>query len=217
MPKQGLLDNFHMPKTRRLILLAIKEHGGLTADELAEMLNISAVAVRRHLDNLKSANLVYYEEVQSGVGRPSYVYSLTDKAENIFPRNYQELAHDMLETIRKLYGQEAVDAIFKERTEKIIEVYRPYVNSSDLSGRIEQLVSLRQADGYMATWDIADDGEFRVIELNCPIQQVAGECKQACQEDVKLYKELLDANVIMLSHRLHGDHTCSYKINSKKQ
>jgi len=72
MSKEGLLTDFHIPKTRRLILLAIKEHGELTADQLADMLSISTVAVRRHLDNLKNAQLVRYEEVQSGVGRPSF-------------------------------------------------------------------------------------------------------------------------------------------------
>ncbi|NIO06893.1 MAG: winged helix-turn-helix transcriptional regulator, partial [Deltaproteobacteria bacterium] len=36
----------HVPATRRRILIALKERGGMTADELAEKLGISSVAVR---------------------------------------------------------------------------------------------------------------------------------------------------------------------------
>ncbi|MFQ5577067.1 MAG: helix-turn-helix transcriptional regulator [Anaerolineae bacterium] len=216
MPKEGLLNDFQMPKTRRLILLAIKEHTGLTADELSDMLHISAVAVRRHLDNLKTAQLVQYEEVQQGVGRPSFVYSLTEKAEHIFPRNYQDLAHDVLTTIQELYGQEAVDAIFKTRAKKITEIYKPFVNSPDLTGRVKQLVQLRQADGYMATWQPEGKEQFVVTELNCPIQHVAEECEQACREDLRLFSDLLDADVIMLNHKVQGDHACAYRITPKE-
>ena len=37
----------NMPLTRRKILMLLKEKGELTADELADLLGISAVAVRR--------------------------------------------------------------------------------------------------------------------------------------------------------------------------
>lgn len=215
MSKDGLLNDIQMPKTRRLILLAIKEHGELTADDLADMLNISAVAVRRHLDNLKNDNLIRYEEVQRGVGRPSFVYSLTEKANHIFPRNYADLAADVITTIKELYGPEAVGAIFKNRAEKITRTYKPFVNAETLTGRVDQLVGLRQADGYMATWEAQDGEQIVVTELNCPIQDVALECHQACHEDLRLYSDLLDADVIMLHHKIQGDKTCSYKIQPK--
>lgn len=215
MAKSGLLNDFNMPKTRRLILLAIKEHAELTADDLADMLGISAVAVRRHLDTLKNAQLIEYEEVQNGVGRPSFVYSLTTKAEHIFPRNYEELAQDMLDTIRDMYGPEGVDAIFKARAKKIAQIYKPYVNANGLPQRIEQLVELRQADGYMASWEELDDGKFVVTELNCPIHQVAKTCDRICSEDLRMYADLLEADVIMLNHQVQGDKCCTYQINPK--
>ena len=70
----------HMPATRRRILIALKERGGMTADELAENLGISSVAVRRHLTNLERDRLVDHKQVQRGMGRPSYVYRLTEAA-----------------------------------------------------------------------------------------------------------------------------------------
>ena len=92
----------NMPLTRRRILMLLKEKGELTADELAGLLGISAVAVRRHLTKLESDHLVTYKEVQRGMGRPSYVYELGEAAASFFPRRYEELAVNVLETIRAL-------------------------------------------------------------------------------------------------------------------
>lgn len=216
MAKQGMLQELQMPKSRRLILVALKENGGMTADALAAMLKISAVAVRRHLDNLKHADLIQYEEVRQGMGRPSFVYSLTGKANHIFPRNYEDLAHDMLDAIRDLYGQEAVDAIFAKRLQKIKDIYQPRVNAPNLPGRLEQLVELRRTDGYMADWETRDDGTYVLTELNCPIQQVAEGCCQACDQDLQLFVELLDADVTRQDHLLQGGQSCSYAVSPKE-
>lgn len=212
MAKQGMLDELQMPESRRQILLALKERGGLTADDLANMLKISAVAVRRHLDNLKHSGLIEYQEVRQGMGRPSFVYSLTEKTDHIFPRNYEELAQDVLDTIRDLYGQDAVDAIFDKRFTKIKEIYKTKVDGQTLEERIGQLARLRQEDGYMAVWQGNDDGTFIMTERNCPIQSVAAGCCEACAQDLQLFVELLDAEVIREDHMVQGDDACSYQI-----
>lgn len=217
MAKVGLLNDIQMPKSRRLILLAMKEQGGLTADELANILSISTVAVRRHLDNLKHAELIDYEEIQRGVGRPNFVYNLTPKSDHLFPRNYQDLAADIILSVKDLYGQDAVNAIFKKRANKITDAYKPFVTASTLEGRVEQLVDLRNTDGYMATWEKVGPEEITITELNCPIQHVAMECAQACHEDMALFSSLLDADVIRVHNKAQGDSSCSYRIVSKKQ
>lgn len=215
MAKHGMLQELQMPESRRLILIALKENGGLTADRLASMLEISAVAVRRHLDNLKNAGLVDYDEVRHGMGRPKFVYSLTAKTDYIFPRNYEELAHDIIEIVKELYGPEAVEAIFAKRFQRIKKAYEPRVNASTLDGRIEQLVSLRQQDGFMANWQPNEDGTFVLTELNCPIQNVAEGCCEACEQDLQLFVELLDADVLRQDHLVQGGNACSYQISPK--
>ena len=216
MAKQGMIDDLQMPESRRQILLALKEKGELTADDLATMLEISAVAVRRHLDNLKHSGLIEYQEVRQGMGRPSYVYSLTDKTDHIFPRNYEELAQDVLDTIRDLYGQDAVDAIFDRRFEKIKEIYQKKVDGQTLQERLDQLVSLRQQDGYMAQWQHNDDGTFVMTERNCPIQSVAANGCSVCAQDLQLFVELLDADVARQDNLVQGDNACSYQITPRQ-
>ena len=205
----------NMPLTRRRILMLLKEKGDLTADELAELLGISAVAVRRHLTKLESDHLVNYKEVQRGMGRPSFVYRLGEAASSFFPRRYEELAVNVLETIQELYGGEAIDAIFRMRSAHIIETYRRKVNGKTLDARLDQLTRLREADGYMSSWEAGSSNTFILREANCPIFHVAEGCNTACDHDLVMLQDLLEADVVRTSHLANGDGACCYEIRPK--
>lgn len=208
--------NSQMPATRRRILIALKERGGLTADELADKFGISSVAVRRHLTNLERDRLVDHHEVQRGMGRPSYVYQLTEAANQIFPHNYDELASYVLEAIEELFGPEAVGRIFEHQTQELVQTYRPLVNGGDLPGRLEQLTRLREADGYMPAVEEQEDGTFVLHQYHCPILYVAEGCGEACSHELALFVDLLDAEVTRQSHRVAGDTSCSYQIRPRQ-
>jgi predicted ArsR family transcriptional regulator len=207
--------NSQVPATRRRILIALKERGGLTADELADNLGISSVAVRRHLTTLERDRLVDHEEVQRGMGRPSYVYRLTEAANQIFPHKYDQLASYVLEAIEELFGREAVDRIFEHRTQELAQSYRPLVSVGDLPDRLEQLTRLREADGYMPVWEEQADGTYVLRQYHCPILHVAEGCVEACAQELALFVDLLDAEVTRQCHRVTGDTMCSYQIRPR--
>ena len=205
-----------MPATRRRILIALKERGGMTADELAEELGISSVAVRRHLTNLERDRLVDHEQVQRGMGRPSYVYQLTEAAHQIFPHNYDQLASYFLEVIQELFGHEAVDRIFEHRTQELSQSYRPQVSGGSLPDRLEQLARLREAEGYMPAWEEQEDGIYVLHQYHCPILHVAEGCREACAHELDLFVDLLEAEVTRQDHQVAGDTECSYEIRPKQ-
>jgi DeoR family suf operon transcriptional repressor len=207
----------HMPMTRRRILTLLKEEKELTADQLADMLGISSVAVRRHLTKLEGDQLVEYQEVQRGMGRPSFVYRLGEAAASFFPRRYEELATTVLETIKDLYGVEAVDAIFRMRSEQFVADYRRKVNGKTLDARLEQVTQLREADGYMSSWEPDQDNMFILREANCPIINVASGCEAACSHDQAMLETLLDAEVVRKGHLAKGDGACIYEVRPKIQ
>ncbi|MBE7557147.1 MAG: transcriptional regulator [Anaerolineales bacterium] len=206
-----------MPMTRRRILTLLKEEKELTADQLAEILGISSVAVRRHLTKLESDQLVEYKEVQRGMGRPSFVYHLGEAAATFFPRRYEELANTVLETIKDLYGADAVDAVFRVRSEQLISDYRHKINGKTLDARLEQVTQLREADGYMSSWEQDQNGTFILREANCPIINVVAGCGAACNHDQAILETLLDAEVTRKGHLVKGDGACIYEVRPKTQ
>ncbi|MEM7344438.1 MAG: metalloregulator ArsR/SmtB family transcription factor [Chloroflexota bacterium] len=215
--KAGLLYK-QMPATRRKILNLLKEHEALTADELAEALSISSVAIRRHLTKLESDRLVTYKEIQRGMGRPSFVYELGEAAVNFFPRRYEELALSTLETIKDMYGNEALDAIFEKQSEHTIEQYQRRIDGESLEERLDQLTKLREGDGYMSSWEKSNEQDIFILrEMNCPIIHVAEECESACSCDQVILENVLDADVTRISHMAIGDGSCAYTVQAKNK
>src|SRR5260221_1101186 len=99
-----------MQQTRREILEVLHERGEATVDELVEALKtrinheITAVTVRHHLDVLRSEALVTPPEIRrrNAPGRPQHVYSLSERALEPFPNNYQNLAANLLAPIKTM-------------------------------------------------------------------------------------------------------------------
>src|SRR5512140_657216 len=86
-------------RTRREILNILKRKGRATLDELAQGVGLVPVTVRAHLNVLERDDLVKYEEVRGKVGRPYYVYSLTEEADALFPKTYHTLANRVLDSL----------------------------------------------------------------------------------------------------------------------
>jgi predicted ArsR family transcriptional regulator len=215
MANEGVLSS-QMPQTRRQMLIALKQKGGMTADELAAELGISAVAVRRHLSNLERDQLVVHEQVKRPVGRPGFVYHLSEPANLLFPSSYHQLAAQVLQAVRSMFGQEAIDLIFEQRRQEMEHRYGAGMDGDTLRQRLQQFTDLRGAEGYMATWEENRDGTFTLHQHHCPIIWVAEFCDPACREEMVMLGDLFDAEVIRHSHQVDGDTTCSYEIRPRQ-
>ena len=70
-----------METTREQILRLVRGHREIGIAQVAETLGVSPAAVRRHLDGLRADGLVDVKLERHGVGRPSLLFFLTDRAE----------------------------------------------------------------------------------------------------------------------------------------
>lgn len=202
-----------MQSTRREILLALKKRGGMTADELSDVLGITAMGVRRHLMTLERDGLVQYKPVQRGVGRPSYVYSLTELADDLFPKNYDRFANELLNILRMLDGDEKIEQLFAKRMERLEGAYAPHLANKDLQEQVAELTRIQNENGYFAEWEQLDDGSLVFVEHNCAIAKVANACNFACDYELQLLSNLLDADeIVRESHMAGGDISCRYRI-----
>ena len=74
--------------TREVIVRTLKVQGMSTVNDLADAAEVSPVSVRHHITALQAQDLVVAEEVKHGVGRPYHVFSLTEKAFELYPGRY---------------------------------------------------------------------------------------------------------------------------------
>ncbi len=201
--------------TRRMIMKLLKTKGPLTIGALAEELDITEMGVRRHVLQLEQEGIAKTKVVRQAMGRPLHVYSLTDLAEDYFPKNYHNLALELLRELDHGSGVEAVNVLFEGRRRRMFAQYAPMMEDRSLEERVAELSSIQNAGGYMAEWTREEDGSYEIREYNCPIRQVAGQYRKACQCEQSLFEELLDATVSRSECMAEGARCCRYSIVPK--
>ncbi len=200
--------------TRHRILHLLKVRGPRTTRQLAEALALSSMGIRQHLISLEGSGWVRRHLEQRGVGRPQFVYALTEHGdEQSFPRAYASEMNGLLRAIEELDGAAGLDKVFEERTQQLASAYRARISSDDLEERVRALTSIRTEEGFMAEWEKNGEDTFILHEHNCAVYQVASSCDQVCFYEQELFCRVLDgADVTRISHILSGEPRCTYLI-----
>ncbi|GCL70975.1 helix-turn-helix transcriptional regulator [Paenibacillus naphthalenovorans] len=203
--------------TRKMILTMLKTKGPLSVSEITRELGITEMAVRRHLNTLERDNLIASELVRQAMGRPMNQYSLTEHAEDLFPKKYQHLTLDLLEELESALGEDKVNLLFERRKQRLIRRYENRMEGKSLVDRVLELSDIQNANGYMVELERKEDGSFLLNEHNCPISQVANQYNHACSCELEMFKSLLgkEARVERMECLAKGGSKCAYVIQPK--
>jgi predicted ArsR family transcriptional regulator len=202
---------------RREILVRLRHEGPTSPDRLATDLGASRTGVLQQLRALEEAGLVRRETVRHGVGRPRHIYDVTDRAQDLFPSNYDGLASGLLAAIRAVGGTQLIDRVFEARRQLAADDIRQRMSDrldpgAGLLERVRELAVIQDEQGYLCSAAIEPDGAVRLREDNCAIHHVAAGNDAACRAELDLFREVLRADVVRESHIVGGDRCCSYRI-----
>ncbi|MBF2079727.1 MAG: iron-sulfur cluster biosynthesis transcriptional regulator SufR [Synechococcales cyanobacterium T60_A2020_003] len=211
------------PSTKQDILDYLMRQGQANAQDLANSLQISPQATRRHLNDLEAEGLIEHRQVQTGMGRPQHLYTLSDKGRDRYPDQYDEFALDLLDTLAETVGREQVGTILRKQWERKALEYRRRVGNGSLQERVANLVALRKAEGYMAEWhsvdslqDVSAAGaspQYIITEYNCAISHIAESFPSVCGHELEMFSLALDGCKVERTHWLvNGEHRCGYLV-----
>jgi predicted ArsR family transcriptional regulator len=200
-----------MQTTRQQILEHLQRHGRATVKELGQLLGLTPTAIRQHLTVLERDGLVVAREERGRVGRPTLVYTLTDKADSLFPRSYDELASALLEEIRASEGSERLYQILHRIAQRMAESLSERVQGRSLAQRVEETALILQEQGCLVDWE-QRDGEFFLHEFTCPFSKVAKEDSAVCTLHLDLVRFLTSADTRLVRSVLRGERACTYRI-----
>ena len=177
--------------SREHIIYELKRAGSATAKELADLLGISSTAIRQLLYALQAEGIVETREEKQPQGRPRHLYSLTAQGDELFPRAYDAMVMELLETVREMGGEEMMEAVMKKQLDKKEERYRDAMEGASLSERLQRLSELRKGDGFMSEI-VQDDGKApALLEHNCPVLRVAKAHPKMCAYEIELMERVL--------------------------
>ncbi len=200
---------------REKVLFHLKARGPQSASQLARRLGVTPMAVRQHLQRLAEEKLVDYEDERKRVGRPLRVWRLTERAQGRFPDTHADLTVEMLEAVRRTFGEDGLDKLIATRTREQEKAYRARIpdRAAPLGDRVAALVQIRREEGYMAEVSRRRDGSFLLVENHCPICAAARACQGFCREELGLFRRILvGAKVERTEHLLAGARRCAYRI-----
>ncbi|MCA9322215.1 MAG: helix-turn-helix domain-containing protein [Planctomycetes bacterium] len=205
-------------KARDRILQLMKTLGPQTAKELADVLGITSIAVRQHLQGLQEVGLVTHTSKKGQVGRPAHVWDLTHDSEQYFPDRHRDFAKGLLQAMAELHGEEGRRAVIQRWAQRELQhvAAELELDGLDLIGRVRAIVALRQEQGYMAECHEGEGGLLKIIENHCPLGTAACECDDICEGELAVFTDLLgpDALIERSEHLAKGDRRCVYEVRS---
>jgi predicted ArsR family transcriptional regulator len=200
-----------MQRTRRALLDYLQRQPGATVDDLATAVGIAPITARAHLAVLAEGGLIEAEEQRHGRGRPVRQYRLTAAAESHFPRHYDRLATELLESLAALQGPPAVQALVRHVAQGKAAAYRPMVEGKPLPERVAAIAAMIDEQGGVAAWEHTG-GAFVVHERNCPYLSVSRCSDHVCEIDRQVVAELAGAPVTVASRLRDGADQCDFVI-----
>jgi predicted ArsR family transcriptional regulator len=207
----------HDQTTRQRVARSILVNGPSTAAALADRLDLTPAAVRRHLDQLLDDGLVESREPRSqaarGRGRPAKFFALTESGRDGFDQQYDDLAAQALRFLAETGGDDAVREFATRRVAFIQERFEGIRAEHPELGSAEILAQVFTAEGYAATVRDVPVGE-QLCQQHCPVAHVAHEFPQLCEAETEAISLVLGRHVQRLATIAHGDGVCTTCIPS---
>ncbi|MBW8183441.1 helix-turn-helix transcriptional regulator [Shewanella nanhaiensis] len=206
-------------KTSEKIIQLLKTQGPQTAKVLATELSLTTMGVRQHMQALEDEGDVSFEDIKASRGRPTRVWSLTVKSNSHFSDRHEELSVQLIDSVINVFGDSGLDKLISHREETSLAMYQERLSvEKTLLGKLNALVELRTAEGYMASVEQEDDF-YWLLENHCPICAAASRCLNFCRSELKQFQTLLqeDASVSREEHIIEGARRCAYKVQPIKK
>ncbi len=201
--------------TRVRVARTILELGPSTAAVLADKLDLTPAAIRRHLDHMLESGAVEVRQPRRsatrGRGRPAKVFGLTESGRDQFEQQYDDLAVQALRFLAETGGEDAVARFAEQRLlvlEQRVEELRLQHPDDKPS---EVLAEAMREAGYAAAVHDVPVGE-QLCQQHCPVAHVAHEFPQLCEAETAMISRVLGSHVQRLATIAHGDGVCTTSI-----
>ena len=210
--------------TRERVVRSILVDGPSTAADLAERLDLTPAAVRRHLDHLLAEGALETRDPRPGAsrgrGRPAKAFAITDAGRAHFDQQYDDLAVQALRYLAETGGDEAVLEFARRRVAFIERDYDTVISADPDLTPAQALAKVLSSEGYAASvrslpllnTGLNLDGPAAAEQLcqqHCPVSHVAHEFPQLCEAETEAIGRVLGRHVQRLATIAHGDGVCT--------
>ncbi len=201
--------SLNMKNTKDKVLNQVLLLREASISQLSQKLALSEISVRHHLINLEAQGLVSSSEERHGVGRPRFVYSLTEKGYQIAPTNFFSLTDQALTTMKHFLGPEIFLGLLKQFGQDLAKVYSRSISSQNPEQILEEVADSLTRDGFVFSW--TKSGEKLILNTHhCPVHHLGHKHPEVCTINHALLESLIQQPINHETCILQGDAACTY-------
>lgn len=200
-------------RQQELLEALLVKKDGYTIDELSSQLGITRTAIQQHTLALEQGGYIEKGSLTSTGGRPSQVYVLSQKGNELFPKQYSWFSELLLNSLKADLGGEALEGKMRQIGKQLSEGLKSKVTGRSLEEKITQVSEMMTGLGFKAQAVVEQEGKLPVINAsNCIYHQLAEEFEEVCQLDIALMESLLDHEVTHEECMVRGGGVCKFKF-----
>ena len=184
--------------------------GGLTLDQLANLLEISRNAVTQHIAALEKLGCIETSMLPSAGGRPSRAYRLAEKGMAMFPKQYALISTALLNSVSEYLNDDELEKLFISIGHSLAASFKDRVKQS--KNKIAEVIEIMEELGYEAM-SSSTNMDTEIIAKNCVFHDLAVENSTVCELDRTLISELLGSRVEQQECMVKGGNSCRFCIN----
>lgn len=204
-----------MQSSRYQILEILKKQGRATVEELASALGLSSMTVRQHLAILEREGYIVSGEERRPLGRPRYIFNLSRRGEDQFPKSYAVLADRLLSEIREQDGEAKLTQLFEGMAQRLAGGQRHRLIGRSLPEQVGMIAELLNEEGNLAEW-VETETDYTILAYNCPYLRVAEAHSQLCAFHLRFLSLLLERPVRRGHCLMEGSTFCCYHVDKSE-
>lgn len=197
--------------TRMEVLELLRRKGHASAETIAAELLVTPNAIRQHLTNLERDGFVVSSPEKSRRGRPSLLFSLTERADSVFPKRYGQLATMVLQEVQDMGGPDALDEVFERMATRHAHAIAGNLEGLEFDEKLKRVVAWIGRAGTLAEQTETAEG-VKVTIHNCPFRNTALKFPQVCTITPHLISQLLGTAVSQADSIHRHDPYCSFVV-----
>lgn len=182
--------------------------------ELADLMQVTATAVRQRLTRLMAQGLVQRTVVREGRGRPRHQYELTGTGRKRAGTNFADLAMVLWQEVRAIADPAVRQGLLQRISKRLAESYASQVQGRTTAERmasVAELFSDRRIPFVVDSFEGENQRQLPVLKAHsCPYPELAEQDRSICAMERMLFSELAGEVLRLEECRLDGQACCSF-------
>ena len=205
-----------MHQTSRGRIVAALQRGGLTIDDLAERLGVTANAVRVQIALMERDGVVHKVGRRAGTTRPFQIYALTAEVEQLLSKAYIPVLTHIVRVFADGLPTSQAESMLRAAgvglADELLAGRKP---SGSLRARVFAAKDLLN-DQLGATTEVVENGEYVLQGVGCPLAAVSGKHPAICLALEGLVSAIVGAPVRECCDR-SARPRCCFKIRKRRE